>query len=313
MFMSHDYFLRKKDGRRPIYNTCDNAEIIGITMQIIIRGNKSVKNYIENLKKGRTMMYHASGMIVGCAGSGKTTSLERLKGIDVAEIQQKTKSTRGIDIHTDIFDVSTTIKVNSSDQNQHFKVTFEGTSQSHNVPKHQVEETDKMKNQDIEEPVVKENLAGEADGAEEMTRDNMNNEAGLAKGIKANTLSERPSEEVDESQYVAQDSKISGVLRVTRNVSDDPGKRITMLDFAGQCAYYASHQIFLSPRAFFILLLNMEKKFYDQVGEEVCCQKGSVFKEWTHRDYLTFWVKSLHQYSSDKATVLPVGTHAEDK
>ncbi|XP_061193678.1 probable serine/threonine-protein kinase pats1 [Saccostrea echinata] len=86
-----------------------------------------------------------------------------------------------------------------------------------------------------------------------------------------------------------------------------------MTDFAGQCAYYASHQIFLSPRAFFILVLNMEKKFDDTVGEEVCRQEGSIYKGWTHRDYLEFWMKSIHQYSSDKAPVILVGTHSENK
>ncbi|XP_062602236.1 probable serine/threonine-protein kinase pats1 [Saccostrea cucullata] len=86
-----------------------------------------------------------------------------------------------------------------------------------------------------------------------------------------------------------------------------------MTDFAGQCSYYASHQIFLSPGAFFILVLNMEKNFDDKVGEEVCCQEGSVYGGWTHRDYLEFWMKSIHQYGSDKAPVILVGTHSENK
>ncbi|XP_062571888.1 probable serine/threonine-protein kinase pats1 [Saccostrea cucullata] len=109
-------------------------------------------------------------------------------------------------------------------------------------------------------------------------------------------------------------SSISGNLQIdTKNVSEYPDKKITMTDFAGQCSYYASHQIFLSPRAFFILVLNMEKKFDDKVGEEVCCQEGSVYGGWTHRDYLEFWMKSIHQYSSDEAPVILVGTHSENK
>ena len=79
-------------------------------MQIILRGDKSVKNFIENLKKGKTTMYHASGMIIGCAGSGKTTLLERLKGIDLEKIKKNIRSTRGVDIHTDVFDVKESIQ-----------------------------------------------------------------------------------------------------------------------------------------------------------------------------------------------------------
>jgi hypothetical protein len=55
------------------------------------------------------------------------------------------------------------------------------------------------------------------------------------------------------------------------------------MDFAGQCAYYASHQIFLSPRAFFLLVLNMKRNLDDVVDEEVCCQETSVFRKWTFR------------------------------
>ncbi|XP_062618328.1 uncharacterized protein LOC134279934 [Saccostrea cucullata] len=83
---------------------------VGIPMQIILRGDKSVKNFIENLKKGKTTMFHASGMIIGCAGSGKTTLLERLKGIDLEEIKKNISSTRGVDIHTDVFDVKDSIQ-----------------------------------------------------------------------------------------------------------------------------------------------------------------------------------------------------------
>ncbi|XP_062571502.1 uncharacterized protein LOC134233550 [Saccostrea cucullata] len=97
----------------------------GIPMQIIMRGDNSVKNFVENLKRGKTTMYHASGMIIGCAGSGKTTLLERLKGIDLEEIKNNISSTRGVYIHTDVFDVTDSIQVNSSSQQQRFKLRLE--------------------------------------------------------------------------------------------------------------------------------------------------------------------------------------------
>ncbi|XP_062610970.1 probable serine/threonine-protein kinase pats1 [Saccostrea cucullata] len=122
------------------------------------------------------------------------------------------------------------------------------------------------------------------------------------------------NEEIHEDkQNIPKNSEMSGIFRVSKDVSDDPEKKITMVDFAGQYSYYASHQIFLSPRVFFILVLNMEKKFDDKVGEEVCCQEGSVYGGWTHRDYLTFWANSIHQYSSEEAPVILVATHAENK
>jgi energy-coupling factor transporter ATP-binding protein EcfA2 len=76
-------------------------------MQIIMRGEQIVQNFIQNLKRGKQKMYHASGMIIGCAGSGKTTLLKRLQGISVEEIKRTTQSTRGVDVFTDVFDVTT--------------------------------------------------------------------------------------------------------------------------------------------------------------------------------------------------------------
>ncbi|XP_062619010.1 uncharacterized protein LOC134280579 [Saccostrea cucullata] len=253
-------------------------------------------------------MYHASGMIIGCAGSGKTTLLERLKGNDVAEIKQKTKSTRGIDIHTDIFDVSDTINVNTSVHKQHFKATFDEIIQIQNVLEHSQKETNE---QHIEEQVENKKLVSEKISVKQTSKDNPNPNPGtdLSKNV---TLPEKSAEKNEVSPNADKDS-ISEILRISSSDSDDPEKRITILDFAGQCAYYATHQVFMSPRAFFILVLNMEKKFDDQVGEEECSQTGSIFKKWTHRDYLKFWVKSIHQYSSDKAPVLLIATHAEEK
>ncbi|XP_062571998.1 probable serine/threonine-protein kinase roco5 [Saccostrea cucullata] len=134
-------------------------------------------------------------------------------------------------------------------------------------------------------------------------------------GGKRASSPENVREVIEEGQTLPSSSNLSGSLQIeSKNLSDDHSdKKITMTDFAGQCSYYASHQIFLSPRAFFILVLNMEKKFDDKVGEEVCCQNGSIYMEWTNRDYLEFWMKSLHQYSNEKAPVILVATHSENK
>jgi ABC-type lipoprotein export system ATPase subunit len=87
-----------------------------------MRGDESVQNFIQNLKRGKQKMYHASGMIIGCAGSGKTTLLKRLQGIALTindnkeqtkesdENKDTTTSTRGVDVFTDVFDVTDTIQ-----------------------------------------------------------------------------------------------------------------------------------------------------------------------------------------------------------
>lgn len=58
-------------------------------------------------------------------------------------------------------------------------------------------------------------------------------------------------------------------------------QRITFLDFAGHSMYYAFHQIYLSPKTFYILVVDMEK------DPNTPCETneiyGSRFASWTYK------------------------------
>ena len=58
-------------------------------------------------------------------------------------------------------------------------------------------------------------------------------------------------------------------------------KMLSLLDFAGHSAYYACHHIFFSPRAFFILVVDMTKPL-GQVASESCMQKDLIYSNWTY-------------------------------
>ncbi|XP_061192299.1 uncharacterized protein LOC133200528 [Saccostrea echinata] len=94
-------------------------------------------------------------------------------------------------------------------------------------------------------------------------------------------------------------------------------KTLSFFDFGGQCAYYACHQIYLTRRAFYVVVVDASKRLDQKVDREVCDQDGSVFSGWTYGDYFVFWIKSIHTYcGSDnekdpKPTVLIVATHWE--
>lgn len=47
------------------------------------------------MKKGSIPVYSGRGMVIGCAGAGKTTLVKKLKG----EKNLNTKPTKGIEIH----------------------------------------------------------------------------------------------------------------------------------------------------------------------------------------------------------------------
>ncbi|XP_062566990.1 uncharacterized protein LOC134229289 [Saccostrea cucullata] len=93
-------------------------------------------------------------------------------------------------------------------------------------------------------------------------------------------------------------------------------KTLTFFDFGGQCAYYACHQIYLTRRAFYIVVVDASKDLNQVVDKEVCDQTDTVFSGWTYKEYFVFWLKSIHTYcstvkhgSDDQVEVLIVATH----
>ncbi|XP_056015748.1 uncharacterized protein LOC125673557 isoform X1 [Ostrea edulis] len=73
-------------------------------------------------------------------------------------------------------------------------------------------------------------------------------------------------------------------------------KTLSVFDFAGQCPYYACHQIYLTRRAFYMLVVDASKYLDQVVDKSVCDQDGTVFSGWTYKDYFVFWIKSIHTY-----------------
>ncbi|XP_056018466.1 uncharacterized protein LOC125668285 [Ostrea edulis] len=93
---------------------------------------------------------------------------------------------------------------------------------------------------------------------------------------------------------------------------DKEGKQLlSIMDFGGQCAYYACHQVYLSRRAFYLLVLNMSKRFDEKVDPSLCDQEGTMFTDWTYGGYMLFWLKSVHTYCDNDAPVIIVGTHLD--
>ena len=60
-------------------------------------------------------------------------------------------------------------------------------------------------------------------------------------------------------------------------------KMLSILDFAGHSAYYACHHIFFSPRAVFILVVDMTKDL-ERTATEACrkSEEGLIYSNWTY-------------------------------
>ena len=102
---------------------------------------------------------------------------------------------------------------------------------------------------------------------------------------------------------------------------------LTLWDFAGQHLYYASHSVFLSGRAIYVLVYNLSKSLSAQA--EPCARQGIVDivldnpNNETNLDNLLSWLVSVHgirltdlnnegaNLKYRRPPVLIVGTHAD--
>ena len=87
---------------------------------------------------------------------------------------------------------------------------------------------------------------------------------------------------------------------------------ISMWDFAGQFIFYATHQVFLTPRAVYILVLDLSKKLDDFVIDEEFPVECDEMQGRLVKDYCDFWLRSIHTFGGEvpgHPPVVLVGTH----
>lgn len=90
---------------------------------------------------------------------------------------------------------------------------------------------------------------------------------------------------------------------------------ISMWDFAGQYIFYATHQVFLSPRAVYILVLDLSKGLNHFVQDEEFPLECNDIQGQTVKDYGDFWLRSVHTFCGDvpgQPPIILVGTHSND-
>ncbi|XP_062600591.1 probable serine/threonine-protein kinase pats1 isoform X2 [Saccostrea cucullata] len=125
------------------------------------------------------------------------------------------------------------------------------------------------------------------------------------------TDDEKPTEttiglEVHEDVFAIKENKLTDFANAdnSSNLYLD-NNLISMTDFAGQVAYYACHQVYLSRRAFYIVVVEMSKKLdeesrlYDTDRHD---PTGSLFHSWTYGEYFHFWLQTINTYCNDGIT-----------
>lgn len=77
---------------------------------------------------------------------------------------------------------------------------------------------------------------------------------------------------------------VSKIMKDVHQLSDNLNPRITFLDFAGEHSHYAFHQIYLTHKTCYILVVDMTKEFNEKVplpnSDEI---HGSLFESWKYK------------------------------
>ncbi|KAK3578651.1 hypothetical protein CHS0354_002953 [Potamilus streckersoni] len=105
---------------------------------------------------------------------------------------------------------------------------------------------------------------------------------------------------------------------IEKSSSRSPSKRknvtVSIWDFAGQFVYYSTHQLFLSPRAVYIVVLKLTKDLMDYIADDIWFMDARGKRDLHIHAGYRFWLRSLYNYgggSADKGNVIFVGTHKD--
>ncbi|XP_062586995.1 uncharacterized protein LOC134248597 [Saccostrea cucullata] len=261
------------------------------------------------LRKEKTRVSHARGILVGCAEAGKTTLLKRLRG-QSQNVGEVTESTRGLEVHQHLFIVKDR-KLEVADDDSPLKSFIRiNAADLKPDPGSATDISDTNEQEDnLEQGSTDKNSEVVLYSREEKKEEKVERSISPTEGKEVqDTVETMASVLSSEAQVMLKDEIFQKILS-----EKEKFPTVSLLDFAGQLAYYACHQIYVTPKAFFILVLDMTKRFEDVVDKEKDNQEGSIFSVWTYRDYLKFWITSIKTFGGKKAPLFLVATHTETK
>ncbi|XP_060566622.1 uncharacterized protein LOC132725500 [Ruditapes philippinarum] len=269
-----------------------------IPLEILRMDKHSIELYKRALSEGKEAVYNIRVMVVGHYGVGKTTLTKRLLDEDV-DINKR-ESTNGIDVHVKRCKVSRETgqwETVAKDQkvgtvcNRLLHLLKKPLTTEKEVVVMENESTVGAVNEEFE--VVDEDTAIESN-SQDITEKNEGAEVVCTepepKKLKV-TLTPLEEENVTyENFQPLQDTKEENILyhlkalieEVQHSGSTDDLNMadVSIWDFAGQSVFYATHQVFLSRRAVYLLVTDVSKRMEDEVKDDECFQDSKGVKHW---------------------------------
>nr|XP_022287913.1 uncharacterized protein LOC111100394 isoform X2 [Crassostrea virginica] len=302
------------------------AKKLKIPEEILYWSLENREKFVKSMKIGNISVYNGRGMVIGCARAGKSTLVKKLKG----EKDLNTTSTSGIEVHSHLFKLhknESTITVCPDKEKNKACLCITPTTLE-NIEGNKKEASFSVQDEKILEQSKatnslqtkqNEDLDGRPSSSKLSSNLNVNEKSDAMHSADTAKQSQQHDNDLTLSVDMFQENEINNAKVDEKvdlsdckpSVSTNNLKMLSLLDFAGHSAYYACHHIFFSPRAFFILVVDMTKELAS-VASEACKENDLIYSNWTYADYIRYWLGSIHTYSSKEAPVILVLSHAED-
>ncbi|XP_045176022.2 uncharacterized protein LOC123536712 [Mercenaria mercenaria] len=271
------------------------------------------KLYEKAIEEGKEIDKTIRVMVVGCYGQGKTTLVQRLLGQPIKTVE----STNGIDIHKcliaqDGAKWESDVVDNDQDDSMKRLALLAKTSELSFLDF----ETDLEVQEEVEKCEEFEILEQKDASTFDETFSGINLQT-TQTSSSATTCPDEDTSKKSVSDPV-QFKKFSSELKKCQSTNSDfsnvKTEHVNIWDFGGQYVFYATHQLFHSRNAIYLLVFKLNEALDTKVRDEDCPdQSNSKMK--SMKDYIEFWVNSVHSFVGNEEGTDPpiilVGTHKD--
>ena len=257
--------------------------------EIYLRGPLAVEAYNKALNEGKTRFKRLPIMVIGQDRSGKTSLKNSMMG---KPFNPDEDSTVGIDVRPSHFSVTTDICMPSENtvDNQAQNDFRETLSFEHHIARLVVEVLAHHRKHNSKDDLP----SNEAKGALSIVASKKAIESVQESGAdfaarqeEKNFIVKIPDEVVEKMSYLRWSVKIE-------RVGDDAEMYPILWDFAGQPVYYATHPLFLTQRAVYLLVFDLSRGLHARADPTVKQGMYSMSLDnhdcKSNLDYLDFWM-----------------------
>ncbi|XP_045175393.2 uncharacterized protein LOC123536342 [Mercenaria mercenaria] len=274
--------------------------------------------YESAIEQGEEVDYTMRLMIIGCYGQGKSSLAKRLMGQSIDSVE----STNGIDVNIcEILnegfkweqkrneDAATeSIKRLVSIARSSSSVSLESLNTNASDDEREVANMDIDCNETVDLKIKRTSSSFEYKSTNKARADKekVGEEVGKNEKYSSPSPKKKKTDSVNVKRFSTELRKSVSFEKESINESR---KTLSIWDFGGQFVYYATHQLFHSRHAIYLLVFSLNKSL-DQVVKDD--EKPRTVKPKTMKEYIKFWISSVHSFVGNEhgtePSIILVGT-----